>query len=319
MLRLNVYRGHVISLSPGKMGIGPRPQSLVAFHTLPAVGRADVVLADGLLERIERHTAGFAEHADHLRAAGRSLKRGVLLHGPPGVGKTLSVMYLIGRMPGRTVLVTNRARHGAAARRHPACAAPGAGNGGAGGRGPDRNRPRVDAWPGGPAPVRAAQRNGRAARPLRRDRRAHHEPGFEPSARPTLISPAPSRACSTRSSRPPSTTRPVQMTTSHGCSTALDDLVGVGLLEPARRRGAKTRGGPPSRTRGPVTRSPALAVRSREDSARGRDTRVHRGIPGAKSASVRNIGTASGLAPMPVGWRQVWPGLLQLILRRVMC
>jgi hypothetical protein len=80
MLRLNVYRGRVISLSPGQMGIGP--QSLVAFHTLPAVGRAEVVLPDGLLERIERHTAGFAEHAEELRAAGRSLKRGLLLHGP---------------------------------------------------------------------------------------------------------------------------------------------------------------------------------------------------------------------------------------------
>jgi ATPase family associated with various cellular activities (AAA) len=104
MLRLNVYRGHVISLSAGQMGMGP--QSLVAFHTLPAVGRADVVLSDGLLERIERHTVGFAEHAEELRAAGRSLKRGLLLHGAPGVGKTLTVMYLVGRMPGRTVLLT---------------------------------------------------------------------------------------------------------------------------------------------------------------------------------------------------------------------
>jgi hypothetical protein len=104
MLRLNVYRGHVISLSPGQMGMGP--QSLVAFHRLPPVGRADVVLAEGLLERIERHTAVFAEHAEELLAAGRSLKRGLLIHGPPGVGKTLTVMYLIGRMPGRTVLLT---------------------------------------------------------------------------------------------------------------------------------------------------------------------------------------------------------------------
>src|SRR5918911_4520129 len=33
MRRLNVYRGHVISLSPGQMGMGP--QSLVAFHAPP--------------------------------------------------------------------------------------------------------------------------------------------------------------------------------------------------------------------------------------------------------------------------------------------
>ncbi|HSS61316.1 MAG TPA: AAA family ATPase, partial [Candidatus Limnocylindrales bacterium] len=59
----------------------------------------------GVLERIERQTVTFAAHADKLRAAGRSLKRGVLLHGLPGTGKTLTVMHLIGRMQGRTVIL----------------------------------------------------------------------------------------------------------------------------------------------------------------------------------------------------------------------
>ena len=104
MSRLNVYRGHVISLSPGRLDMGA--QSLVAFHTLPSVSRDNVILPAELLERIERHTFIFAEHADTLRAAGRSLKRGMLLYGPPGTGKTLTLMYLIGRMKGRTVLLT---------------------------------------------------------------------------------------------------------------------------------------------------------------------------------------------------------------------
>jgi cell division protease FtsH len=68
MQRLNVYRGHVISLSPGEMG--PGPQTLVAFHALPHVERDAVVLPDGLLERVERHTVVFAEHAERLLAAG---------------------------------------------------------------------------------------------------------------------------------------------------------------------------------------------------------------------------------------------------------
>jgi hypothetical protein len=104
MRRLNVYRGHVISLSPGQFG--PGPQTLVAFHALPRVARDDVVLPAGLLERIERHTVVFSEHAERLVAAGRSLKRGLLMYGPPGVGKTLTLMYLVGRMPGRTVMLT---------------------------------------------------------------------------------------------------------------------------------------------------------------------------------------------------------------------
>jgi hypothetical protein len=102
---LNVYRGHTISLTPG-MRVGPGPQTLVQFQALPRVERRDVVLPDGLLERIERQTIIFSEHAKQLMAAGRSLKRGLLLFGLPGTGKTLTVMYLAGRMPGRTVLLT---------------------------------------------------------------------------------------------------------------------------------------------------------------------------------------------------------------------
>jgi ATP-dependent 26S proteasome regulatory subunit len=104
MRRLNVYRGHVISLSPGQMGMGP--QTLVVFHSLSSPRREDVVLPPGLLERVERHTITFSEHSEELLAAGRSLKRGLLLYGAPGTGKTLTVMYLCGRMPERTVILT---------------------------------------------------------------------------------------------------------------------------------------------------------------------------------------------------------------------
>ncbi len=104
MGRLNIYRGQTISLSP--MQFGPGPQTLVTFHTLPTVARDDVILPAGTLERIERQTLGVAEHAEQLLAAGRSLKRGLLLYGPPGVGKTLTLMHLIGRMQGRTTILT---------------------------------------------------------------------------------------------------------------------------------------------------------------------------------------------------------------------
>ena len=100
----NVYRGRVISLHGGE------EQSVsVQFHQLPPVSRDAVVLPDGTLNRLERHAIGVAEHAERLKAAGRQLKRGILLHGPPGTGKTLSVNYLLGAMPGRTtVLLTGR-------------------------------------------------------------------------------------------------------------------------------------------------------------------------------------------------------------------
>jgi hypothetical protein len=100
----SVYRGRVISLVAEQYG----PPS-VRFHALPAVARQDIVLADGVLERVERHTIGFAAHRERLLAAGRHLRRGLLLHGRPGTGKTLTAMYLAGQQPDRTVLlVTGR-------------------------------------------------------------------------------------------------------------------------------------------------------------------------------------------------------------------
>jgi hypothetical protein len=96
----NVYRGRILTLTASPFGgLG------VTVQRLPAVTRERIVLPDGILERIERHTDGFAQHAEALRAAGRHMKRGLLLHGPPGTGKTLTGMYLSALMPDRTVLI----------------------------------------------------------------------------------------------------------------------------------------------------------------------------------------------------------------------
>ena len=99
--RRSVYRGHVLSLSQEQM----MGSLKVEFHHLPKIDRQDIILAEGLLERIERQTIRFAEHSEKLLAAGRHLKRGLLLHGPPGTGKTLSVMYLARAIQNRTVLL----------------------------------------------------------------------------------------------------------------------------------------------------------------------------------------------------------------------
>lgn len=97
----HVYRGKVISLSADALGHNFQVQ----FHRLPDMTRERIILPSGLLERIERQSLGFAKHRDALAAAGRHLKRGILLHGPPGTGKTLTAMYLAKQMPERTTIL----------------------------------------------------------------------------------------------------------------------------------------------------------------------------------------------------------------------
>ena len=98
----NVYRGHVISLASEGLR-----EVVVKFHRLPEIERSSIILPAGLLERIERQTVEFGRHSRRLLAAGRHLKRGMLLHGPPGTGKTLTIMYLAGAMRDRTVLLVS--------------------------------------------------------------------------------------------------------------------------------------------------------------------------------------------------------------------
>jgi hypothetical protein len=100
----NVYRGRALEIGGGQFG-----EMELVVRDLPEIGRDRIVLPAGLLERIERHTLGFAEQAERLRAAGRHVKRGLLLYGPPGTGKTLTAMYLAGQMPTRTVLILSGA------------------------------------------------------------------------------------------------------------------------------------------------------------------------------------------------------------------
>jgi cell division protease FtsH len=95
----NVYRGRVISFHAGHGSLSVR------FPVLSHVLREAVILPDGVLERLERHALGVSAQRKRLTAGGRHLKRGILLHGPPGTGKTHTVTYLLGAMPGRTTVI----------------------------------------------------------------------------------------------------------------------------------------------------------------------------------------------------------------------
>ena len=99
----SVFRGQVISFGPEVFGSGR--QVPMNFLERPSVGRDQIVLPDDVLANIERQVLGVGRHAGRLLASGQHLRRGVLLHGAPGTGKTHTVRYLLGRRPEATVIV----------------------------------------------------------------------------------------------------------------------------------------------------------------------------------------------------------------------
>jgi AAA+ superfamily predicted ATPase len=99
----SLFRGQVISFGPEMFGRGT--STPLNFLPRPDVRRDQVVLPDALLDEIERQVIGVARHSERLLASGQHLKRGILLHGAPGTGKTHTVSYLLGKLPGVTVIV----------------------------------------------------------------------------------------------------------------------------------------------------------------------------------------------------------------------
>jgi hypothetical protein len=96
--RKSVYRGKVVSpalISGAIVALG--------FRAIKRVGEEDLVLPDAVRALIDRAIVGFYRHKDALAGLGIELKRGILLHGPPGTGKTSISLYLAGLLPDFTV------------------------------------------------------------------------------------------------------------------------------------------------------------------------------------------------------------------------
>jgi ATP-dependent 26S proteasome regulatory subunit len=108
-LERNVFRGQVLSFGREVFGHGG---TLLQFHQRVPMGAEQLILDERVLDAVRRQVVDVARHKARLLAAGQHLKRGVLLYGPPGVGKTHTVRYLVGSLAGTTIIeLTGDALH----------------------------------------------------------------------------------------------------------------------------------------------------------------------------------------------------------------
>ncbi len=108
-VRHNVFRGQVVSFGGEMFG---HHGSVLAFHHRHRLPADALVLPATTFEDVRRQVVGVARARQRLRASGQHLKRGLLLYGPPGVGKTHTVRYLVGELTGTTiVLLTGKTLH----------------------------------------------------------------------------------------------------------------------------------------------------------------------------------------------------------------
>jgi DNA replication protein DnaC len=97
------YRGKVLSLEHEDAYSGQSRGMKV--HHLRAVERSEVILPEETLELLERNVLRFVEQRDRLVAMRQSAKKGLLLHGPPGTGKTHTIHFLLHALEGHTAFL----------------------------------------------------------------------------------------------------------------------------------------------------------------------------------------------------------------------
>ncbi|MCA9174689.1 MAG: ATP-binding protein [Planctomycetales bacterium] len=110
-LRNSIYRGHVVRMQTGeglRDDIGTEAQGhelRMSFCTDQEVRDEDIILDDKIHEILRRNVFSFHELRERLAEYGIPQRRGLLLFGPPGTGKTYACRYMYSKLENVTALI----------------------------------------------------------------------------------------------------------------------------------------------------------------------------------------------------------------------
>lgn len=99
--KAKVLRGRVLSLeSDERFGYAG-----FKVHALPAIARDGFILPESTLALIDSNIIRFAAQRAALAALGMPVRKGVLLHGEPGTGKTRTIQYIASALKDTTTFL----------------------------------------------------------------------------------------------------------------------------------------------------------------------------------------------------------------------